>query len=119
MAEDRRQRAAVGTSYGERGTQDRMRDTQYARRDTRGGSPGSRRADTRQSPGGRGQTQCRFCRRGEKYVDYKDVETLAKLLTHRGKIYSRKRSGNCAGCQRKVKKAIKRARFMAFLPFCS
>ena len=63
------------------------------------------------------QTQCRFCRRGEKYVDYKDIETLQKLLTHRGKIYSRKRSGNCAGCQRKVKRAIKRARYMALLPF--
>ncbi len=63
------------------------------------------------------QTQCRFCRRGEKYIDYKDIETLQKLLTHRGKIYSRKRSGNCAGCQRKVKRAIKRARFMALLPF--
>jgi small subunit ribosomal protein S18 len=65
----------------------------------------------------REQTQCRFCRRGEKYVDYKDVETLEKLLTHRGKIYSRKRSGNCAGCQRKVKTAIKRARYMALLPY--
>jgi small subunit ribosomal protein S18 len=63
------------------------------------------------------QTQCRFCRRGEDYVDYKDIETLQKLLTHRGKIYSRKRSGNCAGCQRKVKRAIKRARYMALLPF--
>jgi small subunit ribosomal protein S18 len=63
------------------------------------------------------QTQCRFCRRGIKYVDYKDVDTLQKLLTNRGKIYSRKRSGNCAGCQRKVKKAIKRARYMALLPF--
>lgn len=65
----------------------------------------------------REQTQCRFCRRGEKYVDYKDVATLEKLLTHRGKIYSRKRSGNCAGCQRKVKTAIKRARYMALLPY--
>jgi small subunit ribosomal protein S18 len=65
----------------------------------------------------REQTQCRFCRSGEKYIDYKDIETLQKLLTNRGKIYSRKRSGNCAGCQRKVKKAIKRARFMALLPF--
>jgi small subunit ribosomal protein S18 len=63
------------------------------------------------------QTQCRFCRRGDKYVDYKDVETLQRLLTNRGKIYSRKRSGNCAGCQRKVKRAIKRARYMALLPF--
>ena len=65
----------------------------------------------------REQTQCRFCREGKKYVDYKDVETLQKLLTNRGKIFSRKRSGNCAKCQRKVKRAIKRARFMALLPF--
>jgi small subunit ribosomal protein S18 len=71
----------------------------------------SRRAAVRE------QTQCRFCRRGEKYVDYKDIETLERLLTHRGKIYSRKRSGNCAGCQRKVKAAIKRARYMALLPY--
>ena len=63
------------------------------------------------------QTQCRFCRRQEEYVDYKDIETLQKLLTNRGKIYSRKRSGNCAGCQRKAKTAIKRARFMALLPY--
>ncbi len=67
--------------------------------------------------GAREQTQCRFCRRGIKYVDYKDIGTLQKLLTNRGKIYSRKRSGNCAGCQRKAKKAIKRARHMALLPF--
>lgn len=68
-------------------------------------------------PAAREQTQCRFCRRGEKYVDYKDIDTLQRLLTNRGKIYSRKRSGNCASCQRKVKKAIKRARYMALLPF--
>lgn len=68
----------------------------------------------------REQTQCRFCREGKKeYVDYKNIEVLQKLLTHRGKIFSRKRSGNCAACQRKVKTAIKRARFMALLPFTS
>jgi small subunit ribosomal protein S18 len=67
--------------------------------------------------GPRDQTQCRFCRGGIKYIDYKDIDTLQKLLTNRGKIYSRKRSGNCAGCQRKAKAAIKRARFMALLPY--
>ena len=67
--------------------------------------------------GTREQTACRFCRRRIKYIDYKDIETLQKLLTNRGKIYSRKRSGNCAKCQRKAKKAIKRARYMALLPF--
>ena len=65
----------------------------------------------------RERTQCRFCRRGQKYVDYKDIDTLRRLLTNRGKIYSRKRSGNCAGCQRKVKRAVKRARYVALLPF--
>jgi len=85
----------------------------------------TRRSDTKRGnnrrksgfAGAREQTQCRFCRRGIKYVDYKDIGTLQKLLTNRGKIYSRKRSGNCAGCQRKAKKAIKRARHMALLPF--
>jgi small subunit ribosomal protein S18 len=80
----------------------------------------NRRNNNRKKPGfagAREQTQCRFCRRGIKYVDYKDINTLQKLLTNRGKIYSRKRSGNCASCQRKAKKAIKRARYMALLPF--
>ena len=67
----------------------------------------------------REQTQCRFCRSKTKYVDYKDIEVLSKLLTHRGKIFSRKRSGNCASCQRKVSLAIKRSRFIGLLPFTS
>ena len=65
----------------------------------------------------REQTQCRFCRERSSYIDYKDIDVLQKLLTNRGKIFSRKRSGNCAGCQRKVKTAIKRARYMALLPY--
>ena len=97
--------------YGER------RDDRRGDRSDRGDSR-NERSDNRKLAVPQ-QTQCRFCRRGEEYVDYKDIETLQKLLTHRGKIYSRKRSGNCAGCQRKVKNAIKRARFMALLPFCA
>ncbi len=65
----------------------------------------------------REQTQCRFCREGRSYIDYKDIDSLQKLLTNRGKIFSRKRSGNCAKCQRRVKLAIKRARFMGLLPY--
>ena len=67
--------------------------------------------------GARETTQCRFCRGLVKYIDYKDIDTLQKLLTNRGKIYSRKRSGNCAGCQRKAQRAVKRARYMALLPY--
>ena len=69
--------------------------------------------------------KCRFCpsmkncERKDLYIDYKDIELLEKLVTSRGKIYSRKRSGNCAFSQRKAQKAIKQARFMAMLPFSS
>jgi len=64
----------------------------------------------------RRQNKCRFCR--EKIdVDYKDVQTLRKLTTPQGQMLSRKRSGNCAKHQRQVKTAVKRARFMALLPF--
>jgi small subunit ribosomal protein S18 len=52
-----------------------------------------------------------------KRVDYKDVRTLHKLNTPQGKLYSRKRSGTCAAHQRQVKRAVKRARFLALLPY--
>lgn len=62
------------------------------------------------------QTRCRFCR-SRSNPDYKDVQTLKKLCTGRGKLFSRKRSGNCAHHQRLVKRAVKRARFLALLPY--
>ena len=65
----------------------------------------------------REQSKCRFCRDMKGRVDYKDIDSLGKLLTAQGKIFSRKRSGNCAKCQRRVKTAIKRARFLALLPY--
>lgn len=60
---------------------------------------------------------CRFMKEGKCLVDYKDVRTLTKLITPQGKMYSRKRSGACAFCQRRIKIAVKRARFLAFLPY--
>ena len=63
------------------------------------------------------RTKCRFCRDKTAHIDYKDVGTLQKLVTSQGKLFSRKRSGNCAKCQRKVARAVKRARFMALMPF--
>ncbi len=76
-----------------------------------------RKTSSRRPKAVRERAECRFCRDHIDYIDYKDVETLQKLLTQRGKIFSRKRSGNCAGCQRKAQLAIKRARFMALLPY--
>ena len=63
------------------------------------------------------QAKCRFCREKIKEVDYKDLNSVTKLTTQQGKLFSRKRSGNCAAHQRSSKQAIKRARFMALIPY--
>lgn len=67
----------------------------------------------------RKDNRCRFCREKGKQsrVDYKDIHILQKLCTAQGKLFSRKRSGNCARHQRAVKWAVKRARYLALLPF--
>lgn len=51
------------------------------------------------------------------YVDYKDVELLKKLTNRQGKILSRRKSGCGATSQHAVAAAVKRARFMALLPY--
>ena len=63
------------------------------------------------------QAKCRFCRGKIKEVDYKDLESLSKMVTQQGKMFSRKRSGNCAYHQRSARRAIKRARFLALMPY--
>ena len=60
---------------------------------------------------------CRFMKDGKCQVDYKDTRTLSKLVTPQGKLFSRKRSGACAFCQRRIQIAVKRARLLALLPF--
>ncbi|MFC1707433.1 30S ribosomal protein S18, partial [Planctomycetota bacterium] len=57
--------------------------------------------------------RCRFCRDKVSQIDYKDHDTLKKLVSTQGKMFSKKRSGNCARHQRQLKLAIKRARFLA------
>ncbi|MCA9100337.1 MAG: 30S ribosomal protein S18 [Pirellulales bacterium] len=51
------------------------------------------------------------------YVDYKDLELLGKLTNRQGRIVSRRKSGCTAVSQHAVAEAIKRARFMALLPY--
>ncbi len=67
------------------------------------------------------KNRCRFCRKEgcprPAYVDYKDVGMLKKLCNSQGKMMSRKRTGTCAAFQRAVKDAVKRARFLALLPY--
>lgn len=52
-----------------------------------------------------------------EYVDYKDVDLLGRFVSERGKILPRRVTGTYAINQRKVAKAIKRARFMGLLPY--
>lgn len=60
---------------------------------------------------------CEFCERKAGEVDYKDVVTLKKFISEKGKILPRRATGTCAKHQRKVTEAVKRARNVALLPY--
>ena len=61
---------------------------------------------------------CSFCKSGQR-VDYKDVATLRKYVSERGKIRSSRVTRLCGVCQRQVATAVKNAREMALLPYIS
>ncbi|MBX5475915.1 MAG: 30S ribosomal protein S18 [Clostridia bacterium] len=60
---------------------------------------------------------CSFCVDKIDVVDYKDTGRLRRYISERGKILPRRITGNCARHQRQLTTAIKRARYMALLPF--
>ncbi|MFP3975281.1 MAG: 30S ribosomal protein S18 [Dehalococcoidia bacterium] len=60
---------------------------------------------------------CPFCRDKSLKIDYKDADTLSRFISDRGKIASRGRTGVCAKHQRQLSTAIKRARYLALLPY--
>jgi small subunit ribosomal protein S18 len=61
--------------------------------------------------------KCPLCESGVKNVTYKDVYQLKKFTSVRGKFISTEKSGVCHKHQRQLKSAIKRARYMALLPY--
>lgn len=61
---------------------------------------------------------CRFTADGIAYIDYKDVKTLKNMVSERGKIIPRRVTGTSARFQRQLTTAIKRARYMALMPYC-
>ena len=63
--------------------------------------------------------KCPLCESGVKTVTYKDVYQLKKFTSVRGKIISVEKSGACHKHQKMLKRAIKRARYMALLPYSS
>ena len=60
---------------------------------------------------------CRFCAEKVRDIDYKQIQVLRAFLTDTGKILSSRITGNCAGHQRSLSRAIKRARNLALLPY--
>jgi small subunit ribosomal protein S18 len=60
---------------------------------------------------------CALCRDSVEWVDYKDVPMLRKYMSDRGKIRSRRVTGNCAQHQRALAEAIKTARELVLLPY--
>ena len=62
---------------------------------------------------------CYFKQNAIKYVDYKDTELLKKFLNPHARILSKKKTGVSTEFQKKLSLAIKRARFMALLPYLS
>ncbi len=58
-----------------------------------------------------------MCEGAVRNIDYKDESTLSRFITERGKILPRRISGMCARHQRQVGTAVKRARYLALLPY--
>jgi len=58
---------------------------------------------------------CYFCQRNIKEIDFKNTELLQKFITELGKIRERKKTGVCAKHQRRLTRAIKRARHLGLL----
>ena len=77
----------------------------------------SRRRDKKGGPGSGRRKPCLHCKDKIEQVDYKDVATLRKFISERGKIRSRRITGACRRHQSQIAKAVKRARELALLPY--
>ncbi|WP_029513013.1 30S ribosomal protein S18 [Mycoplasmopsis iners] len=72
---------------------------------------------TNKKPGFIKRRKCEICEARLNYVDYKDIEFLNKFINGTGQIKAKSLTGACAKDQRKIATAIKRARFMALMPY--
>ena len=85
-----------------------------------GGRPGGPGGPPRRGARGRYPPRrrvCQFCVDKVPQIDYKDVSRLRRYLSDRAKIEPRRKTGTCAHHQRGLSTALKRARFMALLPY--
>jgi small subunit ribosomal protein S18 len=90
----------------------------FQKRDNGGEDRGERKfAPRRGGKGGKRRKVCYFTVNKIKHIDYKDIETLKKFISERGKILPRRVTGTSAKYQRALTIAIKRARVIALLPY--
>ena len=97
-----------------------MNERENTERENRAASParnGAQGGGLRRGASRRRPKFCYYCVEKQEHVDYKDVEKLRKYISERGKIIPRRVTGNCAKHQRLLTEAIKRARYMALLPY--
>jgi small subunit ribosomal protein S18 len=85
--------------------------------DRRGGGGGQGGGGAGGSRFSRRKKFCRFTAEGVKYIDYKDLATLKGYVTETGKIVPSRITGTKSFYQRQLAVAIKRARFLALLPY--
>jgi small subunit ribosomal protein S18 len=62
---------------------------------------------------------CSFCVDKVEFIDYKDISRLRRFVSERAKILPRRVTGTCARHQRDLTAAIKRARYLALMPYTS
>jgi small subunit ribosomal protein S18 len=65
----------------------------------------------------RAAKNCPLCEHGIRQINYKDDRTMTRMMTEQGKILPRRMTGMCARHQRQMGTAIKRARYLALLPY--
>ena len=76
-----------------------------------------RRRDRKGGPGSGRRKPCPYCRDKIDQVDYKDIGSLRRMISDRGKIRSRRITGACRRHQSQIARAVKRARELALLPY--
>ncbi|MCX7926759.1 MAG: 30S ribosomal protein S18 [Candidatus Omnitrophica bacterium] len=84
---------------------------------TKKGSSGKKTERKRTNIGQTRKKSCRFCVDNVSQIDYKEIKVLESFIKERGRIVSSRSSSNCAKHQRQLAVAIKRARYLALLPY--
>ena len=77
----------------------------------------TRRRDKKGGTGSGRRKPCQHCRDKVEHVDYKDIGSLRKFISEKGKIRSRRITGACRRHQSQIAVAVKRARELALLPY--